>query len=65
MLANLNSLSIEMGLASSPVEVLEYRMEFASGPVEVPEQGVVIAGFRIAGIDYVSWRPSCLQIQIR
>ena len=39
MLANLNSLSIKIGLASSPVEVLEYRMEFASGPVEVPEQG--------------------------
>ena len=39
MLANLNSLSIERRLASSPVEVLEYRMGFASGPVEVPEQG--------------------------
>ena len=39
MLANSNSLSIEMELASSPVEVLEYRMGFASGPVEVPEQG--------------------------
>ena len=39
MLANLNSLSIERGRASGPVEVIEYRMEFASGPVEVPEQG--------------------------
>jgi len=34
-----NSLSIEMGLVSGPVEVLEYRMGFASDPVEVPEQG--------------------------
>ena len=39
MLANLNSLSIERGRASCPVEVLEDRRGFASDPVEVLEQG--------------------------
>jgi len=39
VLAILNSLIIERGRASGPVEVLEYWMGLVGGPVEVPEQG--------------------------